>query len=68
MKKWNKIKEEKMLSESERKALKETVYRILVENDVGIAYVQDGEIKVAPIWDYACMIAGIRKAEQNQNT
>ena len=58
MKKWNKIKEEKMLSESEREALKETVYRILVENDVGIAYVQDGEIKVAPIWDYACMIAG----------
>ena len=58
MKKWNKIKEEKMLSESEREALKETVYRILVENDVGIAYVQDGEIKVAPIWDYVCMIAG----------
>ena len=58
MKKWNKTKEEKMLSESEREALKETVYRILVENDVGIAYVQDGEIKVAPIWDYACMIAG----------
>ena len=57
MKKWNKTKEEKMLSESEREALKETVYRILVENDVGIAYVQDGEIKVAPIWDYACMIA-----------
>ena len=58
MKKWNKIKEEKMLSESEREALKETVDRILVENDVGIAYVQDVEIKVAPIWDYACMIAG----------
>ena len=58
MKKWNKTKEEKMLSESEREALKETVYRILVENDVGIAYVQDGEIKVASIWDYACMIAG----------
>ena len=58
MKKWNKTKEEKMLSESEREALKGTVYRILVENDVGIAYVQDGEIKVAPIWDYVCMIAG----------
>ena len=58
MKKWNKTKEEKMLSESEREALKGTVYRILVENDVGITYVQDGEIKVAPIWDYACMIAG----------
>ena len=57
MKKWNKTKEEKMLSESEREALKETVYQILVENDVGIAYVQDEEIKVAPIWDYACMIA-----------
>ena len=60
MKKWNKTKEEKMLSESERESLKETVYRILVEKDVGIAYVKDGEIKVAPIWDYACMIAGIK--------
>ena len=68
MKKWNKTKEEKMLSESEREALKETVYRILVENDVGIAYVQDGEIKVAPIWDYACMIAGISQADQRPNT
>lgn len=60
MMKWNKIKEEKQLSEAERRRIKQTLYRILVQNEVAIARIQDGQITVSPIWDYVCRLAGVK--------
>lgn len=60
MMKWNKIKEEKQLSEAERRRVKQTLYRMLVQNEVAIAHIQDGQITVSPIWDYVCRLAGVK--------
>lgn len=60
MKKWNKVEEWKRLSPTERTRIKDVLYRILLDNEVAIAYIDKEEIKVAQIWDFVCREAGVK--------
>ena len=60
MEKWNKKKQEEQLSLSQRRMVKKTLYRIFVCNDVGIAHIENGEVKVSQVWDYVCRMAGVK--------
>lgn len=60
MKKWNKAEEEKRLSPTERSRIKEILYRLFLENEVAVAYLEKDDVKIVQIWDYVCREAGVK--------
>ena len=50
---------EKSLSPIEREQVKESLYRMFVEDDVAVVYIEDGQLKSSGIWDFVCRMAKI---------
>ena len=55
----NRSMQEKNLSPIERERVKESLYRMFVEDDVAVVYIEDGQLKSSGIWDFVCRLAKV---------
>ncbi len=55
----NRSTQEKNLSPIERERVKESLYRMFVEDEVAVVYIEDGQLKSSGIWDFVCRLAKV---------
>ena len=57
----DKRKESERFTLEERERIKEALFRMFMENRVGIVDIYNGEMKVFQIWAYALYASGLKK-------